>query len=398
MKSIRSHSPGAGKNKTIRRNVIFILLVFLELFVVIGVGFQMLNKHHSDDIYVVTVMALVCVFITIIMTRIYSQYYNKILVQKNKELDDLAYKDALTGLYNRGGMGRKMNELMSLARIKELTGIFIDLDDFKLINDIYGHVAGDQALQNLAGYLRHFFPGAIIGRTGGDEFCVIIYNKSPEECAEEFKRIMPGEKTFSFKNQEIRYTISGGYADYPSQAKDSSELMIMMDTALYAAKISGKKSVMHYKPYMLEINRNHLGFNVKNMSFGMPGAFLIYRAEESEEILFANDHLIDLFECDGYQDFLDYTQSSFKHIVYPDDLDRVEKSIWEQIDRERDRTNPSKKSYEDYVQYRIQTKTGKIRRVIDLGRLVHDQHYGVIFYVFIMDVEKLKREIDLEIH
>ena len=94
MKSIRSHSPGAGKNKTIRRNVIFILLVFLELFVVIGVGFQMLNKHHSDDIYVVTVMALVCVFITIIMTRIYSQYYNKILVQKNKELDDLAYKDA----------------------------------------------------------------------------------------------------------------------------------------------------------------------------------------------------------------------------------------------------------------------------------------------------------------
>ena len=398
MKSIRSHSPGAGKNKTIRRNVIFILLIFLELFVVIGVGFQMLNKHHSDDIYVVTVMALVCVFITIIMTRIYSQYYNKILVQKNKELDDLAYKDALTGLYNRGGMGRKMNELMSLARIKELTGIFIDLDDFKLINDIYGHLAGDQALQNLAGYLRHFFPGAIIGRTGGDEFCVIIYNKSPEECAEEFKRIMPGEKSFSFKNQEIHYTISGGYADYPSQAKDSSELMIMMDTALYAAKISGKKAIMHYKPYMLEINRDHLGFNVKNMSFGMPGAFLIYRAEESEEILFANDHLIDLFECDGYQDFLDYTQSSFKHIVYPDDLDRVEKTIWEQIDRERDRTNSSKKSYEDYVQYRIQTKTGKIRRVIDLGRLVHDQHYGVIFYVFIMDVEKLKREIDLEIH
>lgn len=171
-----------------------------------------------------------------------------------------------------------------------------------------------------------------------------------------------------------------------------------MDTALYAAKISGKKSIMHYKPYMLEINRDHLGFNVKNMSFGMPGAFLIYRAEESEEILFANDHLIDLFECDGYQDFLDYTQSSFKHIVYPDDLDRVEKSIWEQIDRGKDKSNSSKKSYEDYVQYRIQTKTGKIRRVIDLGRLVHDQHYGDIFYVFIMDVEKLKREIDLEIH
>ena len=50
------------------------------------------------------------------------------------------------------------------------------------------------------------------------------------------------------------------------------------------------------------------------------------------------------------------------------------------------------------MQYRIQTKTGKIRRVINLGRLVHDQHYGDIFYVFIMDVEKLKREIDLEIH
>lgn len=166
--------------------------------------------------------------------------------------------------------------------------------------------------------------------------------------------------------------------------------MTMMDTALYAAKIDGKRSVRRFQPDMTGLKREPLGFNVKNMAYGMPGSFLVYKAGGDEEILFANDHLITLFECEKYTDFLRYTQSSFRHIVYSEDLERVERSVEEQITREKNSADGTKGSYEDFVEYRIQTKTGKIRRVIDMGRLVHDQHYGEIFYVFIEDLDKLR--------
>lgn len=273
---------------------------------------------------------------------------------------------------------------------EKLTGIFIDLDDFKLINDLYGHDFGDRALCHLADYLRCSFPDALIGRTGGDEFCVFIPNKSAEECQALFEKVIPGEKELAWHGKNIRYTISGGYADYPAQASGREELMTMMDTALYAAKIDGKRSVRRFQPDMTGLKREPLGFNVKNMAYGMPGAFLVYKAGGDEEILFANDHLITLFECENYTDFLRYTQSSFRHIVYSEDLERVERSLEEQITREKNSADGTKGSYEDFVEYRIQTKTGKIRRVIDMGRLVHDQHYGEIFYVFIEDLDKLR--------
>lgn len=308
----------------------------------------------------------------------------------------MAYGDFLTGLYNRGGLIRQLDTLIHEDSTRKLTGMFIDLDDFKLINDLYGHIAGDEALRHLADFLRQSFPDAVIGRTGGDEFCVVIRNKSPEECSALLEQVIPGEKKFSYNGQTIRYTISGGYADYPSQAVSREELMSMMDSALYAAKIGGKNSVRHFRLDMTDIKRDALGFNVKNMAMGLPGAFLIYRAEGDEEILFANDHLIRLFECDDYEDFLKYTQSSFRHIVFEEDLDRVEESIRKQIEQERSTAGTTQDSYDDYVEYRIQTKTGKIRTVIDMGRLVDDVHYGEIFYVFILDVEKLNREHILE--
>ncbi|MQN01180.1 MAG: diguanylate cyclase [Lachnospiraceae bacterium] len=339
------------------------------------------------------ILVIVCMCLTIIIALYFSKQYNRKLLQKNKKLDDLAYKDPLTGIYNRGGLNRRLESLVNDEKVIELTGIFIDLDDFKLINDIYGHVAGDLALKNLSEFLRRSFPDALIGRTGGDEFCVIISNKSPEECGELFEKVIPGEKTFSYEDKSIRYTLSGGYASYPSQARDSAEFITMMDNALYAAKLGGKHTAKHYQDYMSNIRRDQLGFNVSNMAYGMPGAFLIYKADESEKILFANDHLIDLFECDNYDDFLDYTQSSFRRIVYNEDLDKVEKSINDQIEQGKINSPSSQNSYEDYVAYRIRTKTGNVINVIDFGRLVHDQHYGDVFYVFIVDVDKLKGRI-----
>lgn len=117
----------------------------------------------------------------------------------------------------------------------------------------------------------------------------------------------------------------------------------------------------------------------------MPGGFLIYYAEHDEKIIYANKALIRLFQCSSFQDFQELTGNSFRGIVHPEDLDRVEMSIWEQI---------VESQYDfDYVEYRIIRKDGTIGWVEDYGHFVKSESVGGIFYVFIGDAtEKHNRQ------
>lgn len=117
----------------------------------------------------------------------------------------------------------------------------------------------------------------------------------------------------------------------------------------------------------------------------MPGGFLIYYAERDEKIIYANKALLRLFQCNSFQDFQELTGNSFRGIVHPEDLDRVELSIWEQI---------ADSQYDfDYVEYRIIRKDGTIGWVEDYGHFVKSDSAGGIFYVFIGDAtEKHNRQ------
>ena len=329
--------------------------------------------------------------ITLLTTVFYTMRFNRILVGKNEELKTTAYHDALTGIYNRGGLIAHLDEWIEDTRTGGMTGAFLDLDDFKLINDLYGHPAGDAALCRLTNFLQQRFPDGLIGRTGGDEFCVILREGSPEERSERIREAAKVVQEFTYRGDRIRYSVSVGYADFPSQAETRDEFMRIMDNALYAAKEGRDHEAVRFHPSLAHIKREHLGFSVKIMAFGMPGSFLVYRAEGEEQILFANDHLIDLFECSDYEDFLEYTHGSFRHIVHPEDLERVEETIRSQIHEGRNQAPDQETGFEDYVEYRILTKMGKEKRVIDMGRLVHDEHYGEIYYVFLQNVDTLKR-------
>ncbi|MEE8807599.1 MAG: diguanylate cyclase [Lactimicrobium sp.] len=318
--------------------------------------------------------------------------------QQDKRLHTLAYQDALTGLLSRGGFIKQLDEASANPFVHTYTLVFLDLDDFKVINDVYGHAAGDKALKHLAFYLRSSFPeDSLIGRTGGDEFCVVIWNHTPEESAEMVIKAIASEQVFEINGKTIRYTISAGYADAPQQAQQRSALMIMADEALYAAKISGKHEARHYDPSMADIKREQLGFSTKALASGIPGSFLIYKSDPNdEEILFANDSLIHLVGCDNYDDFCSFTGGKFTHIIVPEDRSRVEASIWEQINHQKETETEKKPYYEDYVEYSIITKDGRVIPVIDVGRLVEDSSYGGVFFVFIyekaaMDEDFLKR-------
>ena len=113
-------------------------------------------------------------------------------------------------------------------------------------------------------------------------------------------------------------------------------------------------------------------------SEAIPGGFIRYYADGDEEIIHANKYVIELFECDSVQEFLELTQGSFRHFVCDDDLGTVEDSIWGQV---RSRKNI------DHVYYRIRTKTGRFVAVVDYGRLVTESSYGrPIFEVFVARV------------
>ncbi len=117
----------------------------------------------------------------------------------------------------------------------------------------------------------------------------------------------------------------------------------------------------------------------------MPGGFLIYYAERDEKIIYANKALLRIFQCSSFQEFQELTGNSFRGIVHPEELDRVETSIWEQV-------AASKYDF-DYVEYRIIRKDGTIGWVEDYGHFVKSDSAGGIFYVFIGDAtEKHNRQ------
>ena len=119
----------------------------------------------------------------------------------------------------------------------------------------------------------------------------------------------------------------------------------------------------------------------------LPGGFLIYRADKSEEIIYANLALIRMFECETSKEFLEFTHKSFRGLVYSEDYEDVVKSIEQQISGDN--------GYLDYVEYRILTKKGNMKYVEDYGHFIQT-NVGDIYYVFITDAtaKLVKRQLE----
>lgn len=113
---------------------------------------------------------------------------------------------------------------------------------------------------------------------------------------------------------------------------------------------------------------------------GLPGGFFIYEAEGDETILFAETNIVRMYGCETFEEFKEYVGGSFRGMVHPDDLHRIENQIQAQ-------TVFSDKRH-DYVRYRIITKQGDVRYIEDFGHLLHWKNGKSFYYVFIVDVDK----------
>ena len=171
--------------------------------------------------------------------------------------------DILTGLPNRMlALDRLKLALAQARRESTLVGVmFLDLDNFKHINDTLGHDAGDNLLIEAARRISSCLRGtSTVARLGGDEFLVILPGLTgPEASSQVAERIL---KTFSppyiLNGQEVFVTTSIGIAIFPTDSDNSGTLLQHADAAMYQAKHKGKSSFAHFAPEMTEVSHERL--------------------------------------------------------------------------------------------------------------------------------------------
>ena len=267
----------------------------------------------------------------------------------------LAHTDSLTDIYNRYGFDELAVKMIDKNPKSHFVAALLDIDDFKFINDIYGHAYGDNALKSLADNMKAFFPpDTLLGRNGGDEFCILLPNYTCEEAEELLQQFTRLPKTFSYMGKEYPFHISLGYAEYPTFASNRSQLMRCADTALYEIKLHGKNGCMAYRA-----------------------------DKEDDELFYANHEFLHMTGYKNIDELFRLTKKSFRNLIREDEQKQIESSIWEQIDNGNEN---------DYIHFHLRKADGTYLSVLDHGRIVESQQYGRVFYVLFMDWE------DMHIH
>ncbi|HEX3029842.1 MAG TPA: EAL domain-containing protein [Clostridia bacterium] len=177
--------------------------------------------------------------------------YNSRMKENEERLNYLAYYDGLTGLPNRKMIFNKLEMLVNASMRNQATFavVFIDLDNFKRINDTMGHNVGDLLLQLVVSRLENVIcKKDILGRLGGDEFALIIQRSLKDtEILEYVEQVRSSLlKPFLINRTEVNISASLGISIFPQDGDDSEELLKSADTAMYKAKDYGKNAVQFF--------------------------------------------------------------------------------------------------------------------------------------------------------
>ncbi|MFN6130071.1 MAG: diguanylate cyclase [Planctomycetota bacterium] len=186
------------------------------------------------------------------------------LRQQNEKLHELASKDMLTGVFNRRFLFEHMEHhwSTSLQQRLSLSVVMFDVDHFKKLNDGYGHAVGDQVLRDVSAVIRGSVPdNAIVGRYGGEEFCVILPNLDASLATQAAEKIRCAIQTKL--EQPYHVTASIGVASNLSDVTSYQMMIDRADKALYAAKHSGRNAV---KCWSVEVEKPIPGAPVQKPS------------------------------------------------------------------------------------------------------------------------------------
>lgn len=155
-------------------------------------------------------------------------------------LEKLAENDALTPVLNRRGFIREMTRVKSFVDRYSTPAalVFFDLNNFKPVNDRFGHAAGDQVLQRVAELLvENTRDSDVVGRLGGDEFGVILVNSSADVAAVKAQKLADSIAAQKFESDGKSYTVSASYGTYIFEpGDDPAQALAKADEAMYASK------------------------------------------------------------------------------------------------------------------------------------------------------------------
>ena len=241
------HAPGALTGVVVSFVTIFIVMLIAYLFKEKNQQYSQLaeQKKTTDTLYN-----------ELKKSEAKLQSLNNDLVKSNEELDksrkklhQLAYYDALTGLPNRTMLLEAIEKKIAMSQKGEIQGfsiIFLDLDDFKRINDTLGHQEGDEYLRIIGSRLNTVtHEGDLCGRLSGDEFCIISQKYDDmgvlADYCERFREVVSRKAVLD--GNIVSSGASIGAARYPLDGNTVRELLTSADNSMYAAKRAGKNSV-----------------------------------------------------------------------------------------------------------------------------------------------------------
>lgn len=289
-----------------------------------------------------------------------------------RELEFMGHSDVLTGLLNRRGICQAAEETLSEKADAPYALVLIDIDDFKVINDLCGHDIGDKALQSLAQTLEQTFPkGTVLGRNGGDEFVALIIGENSSKVATILGTLERRDLSVDCDEGSYPFSLSIGYVE-SYQVADLQQAMSKADAALYAVKLAGKAGFRKYTDEMLDQHRTQLGFTHRDIAENIPGAVMVHRTANGE-ILYANDELISLMECDDLKDFFDYTGGFYDGVTHPDDRGRIRRQL-------AAAAQGSVAGSKSYTEFRVHTKGGKTYEVACVGKFAKADGIGDVCY------------------
>lgn len=165
-----------------------------------------------------------------------------------------------------------------------------------------------------------------------------------------------------------------------------SKLFHQADMALYAVKLRGRNHYRCYEETMEKLNRTSLGFNLETIASNLPTALLVCEATPHGRILFVNKTMLELFECQNVNEFMNFTHGIQENIICECDRPRIQAMILHQLDDAASRQARS-------VVYCIHTFKGNRKQVYSIWRLADNPNYGRVFYASIVEHRLIEKDV-----